>query len=170
MKVLVAGFLMAMGGASAAAAADDAFLGKLVGDWTGRGTMKTSVDAAPERVYCKIGNTLTENGTMLAQKGRCSLASTSGSVSGSIAATGAGSYKGSLDSLASKGPATLSGRGTPTRLDLDAAFVDTLTGQPAQSVTTIELLPAGGYRLSTTRVDLKTGATYTSSEIVFSAK
>lgn len=170
MRVLVAGLLMLLGGASAAMAADDVFLGKLVGDWVGRGSMKTSADAAPERVYCKIGNTLTDGGATLAQKGRCSLASTSGSVSGSIAATGAGSYKGSLDSLASKGPAALSGKGTSTRLDLDAAFVDTLTGQPAQSVTTIELLPAGGYRLSTTRVDPKTGATYTSSEIVFSAR
>jgi hypothetical protein len=169
MKMLVASVLLGLAG-TAPAVADDALLASLVGDWIGRGTMKTSAEAAPERVYCKIGNTLTEGGATLAQTGRCSLASTSGSVNGSITADGAGDYRGMLDSLASKGPATLQGKGAANRLDLDATFVDALTNQPARSVTTIELLSKGGYRLSTTRTDPKTGTPYTSSEIIFSAK
>ena len=169
MRAVVAGLLMGLA-ASSALAADDGFLSKLVGDWIGRGTMKTSPEAAPERVYCRIGNTLTNGGATLTQKGRCSLASTSGSVNGSITALTAGAYSGTLDSLVSKGPASLEGKGTPNRLDLDATFIDALTGQPAESVTTIELLSKGGYRLSTTRVDPKTGGTYTGSEIVFSLK
>jgi CubicO group peptidase (beta-lactamase class C family) len=169
MKMLVASVLLGLVGA-VPAVADDAFLTSLVGDWIGRGTMKTSAEAAPERVYCKIGNTLIEGGATLAQKGRCSLASTSGSVNGSITADGAGDYRGTLDSLASNGPAILQGKGTTGRLDLDATFVDALTNQPAESVTTIELLSKGGYRLSTVRVDPRTGSTYTSSEISFSAK
>jgi hypothetical protein len=169
MRVLVAGVLLGLALAGSAAA-DDAFLSKLVGDWIGRGTMKTSPEAAPERIYCKIENTLTEVGATLAQKGRCSLTSTSGSVNGSISADGAGVYRGTLDSLASKGPATLQGKATTSRLDLDATFIDALTGQSAESVTMIELLSKGGYRLSTTRTDPKTGTTYTSSEIIFSAK
>jgi hypothetical protein len=169
MRAIVAGLLIGLA-APSALAADDGFLSKLVGDWIGRGTMKTSPEAAPERVYCKIGNTLTDGGATLAQKGRCSLASTSGSINGSITAVNAVAYRGTLDSLASKGPASLEGKGTPNRLDLEATFIDALTGQPAESVTTIELLSKGGYRLSTTRVDPKTGSTYTSSEIVFSLK
>ena len=170
MKAVIAGLLVGLAGASAAAAADDALLARLVGGWTGRGTMKTSAEAAPERVYCKITNTLSDGGSTLQQKGRCSLASTSGGVDGTITALGSGLYGGTLDSLASKGPATLAGLGNAARLDLNAAFIDSLTGQPAKSITTIELLPAGGYRLSGTRVNPKNGASYTSSDIVFSAK
>ena len=169
MKVFVASVLLGLAGV-VPAVADDAFLSQLVGDWIGRGTMKTSPEAAPERVYCKIANVLTDNGATLAQRGRCSLASTSGSINGSITAVDGRLYRGTLDSLVSKGPATLQGKGSTSRLDLDATFVDALTNQPAESVTTIELLSKGGYRLSTTRVDPKTGAAYTSSGIVFSAK
>lgn len=168
MRVVI-GVLIGLAGV-APAAADDAFLGRLIGDWIGRGTMKTSPEAAPERVYCKIGNTLADGGVTLVQKGRCSLASTSGSVNGSIKAVDSGAYRGILESLASKGPATLEGKGAEDRLVLNATFVDALTGQPAESVTTIELLSKGGYRLSTTRIDPKTGTTYTGSEIIFSAK
>jgi hypothetical protein len=161
--------LILSGLGSAPTLAADAFLGKLVGEWTGRGTMKLSAGAAPERVYCKISNTLAADGNTLEQKGRCSLASNSGSVDGTITAAGGG-YKGSLDSLASKGPATLAGTGGATRLELEASFVDVLTNEPAQSTTTIALSANGGYRITTSRADPKTGATFTSSEIVFTAR
>jgi hypothetical protein len=154
--------------APAAALADDALLAKLVGDWTGRGTIKLKPDSAPERVFCKVTNTLLEDGRTLDQKGRCSLASSSGRIDGEIKAAGGGRYSGTLASLASRGPATLAGTGTASRLDLDASFVDALTGQPDTSVTTIELV-SGGYRLTTVRKNPATGASYPSSTITFTA-
>jgi hypothetical protein len=166
MRAILAAVLIAL--APASAMADDVLLTKLVGEWTGRGTMKIKPDAEPERVYCKITNTLSADGKTLDQKGRCSLASSSGRVDGEISAAGGGKYAGTLASLASRGAATLAGSGNASRLDLDASFVDTLTGEPDTSVNTIEVLP-GGYRLSTVRKDPKTGAKYTSSTIVFSA-
>ena len=166
MKAIVTALLLALAGTSFAAA-DDALLSRLVGEWTGRGTMKLRPDAAPERVFCKIANTL--SGNALQQRGRCSLASNSGPIDGEITAEGSGRYAGSLASLASKGPATLTGTGTANRLDMNAKFIDAITREPATSTTTIELL-SNGYRLSTVRADPKTGANYKSSEIVFSAK
>src|SRR5438128_293507 len=158
MKTIVAALLMTLT-APAAALADDALLTKLVGEWTGRGTMKVTPDSEPERVFCKITNTLATDGVTLEQKGRCSLSSTSGRIDGSITAKGAGHYAGSLNSLASKGPATLDGRGTASRLELEADFVDTLTGAPSKSVNTIDVLPQG-YRLSTSRTNPKDGKSY----------
>jgi hypothetical protein len=164
MKTILAAALIAL--TPAAALADDALLGKLVGEWTGRGQMKLKPDSEAERVYCKITNTISDDGKTLTQKGRCSLASTSGRVYGEITAEGAGKYSGSLASLASRGPATLTGSGNASRVELDAAFVDSLSGQPETSVNTIEVT-SGGYRLTTVRKDPKTGTGYTSSTITF---
>jgi hypothetical protein len=164
MKAFLAAAMIAM--TPAAALADDALLTKLVGQWVGRGTMKLKPDSEAERVYCKITNTLSDDGKTLAQKGRCSLTSSSGRVDGEITAAGGGKYAGTLASLASRGPASLAGTGNATHVELTASFVDTFTGQPDTSVNTIEILP-GGYRLTTARKDPKTGADYTSSTINF---
>lgn len=166
MRAIFAATLIAL--TPAAALADDALLTKLVGGWTGRGTIKLKPDTEPERVFCKVTNTLLEDGKTLDQKGRCSLASSSGRIDGEIRADGGGKYSGTLASLASRGPAALVGTGNASRLDLDASFIDTFTHEPDTSITTIEVLP-GGYRLSTVRKDPKTGAGYTSSTITFSA-
>jgi len=167
MKAPAAALLIGLAGTTVAAAADDAFLVRLVGEWTGRGTMRTSPAADPERVYCKIANTLTEDGRALQQKGRCSLASNSGPIDGTIAAMGSNLYGGSLNSLASKGPATIAGSANGNRLELNAEFVDTFSGKPARSVIAIELM-ASGYRLTSTRVDPGSGSSWKASEIVFS--
>ena len=166
MRAIFAAALIAL--TPAAALGDDALLTKLVGEWTGRGTIKLKPDSAPERVFCKVTNTLLDDGKTLDQKGRCSVASSSGRIDGEIKAGGGGKYSGTLASLASRGPASLVGTGNASRLDLNASFVDTFTGQPDTSITTIEVLP-GGYRLSTVRKDPKTGASYASSTITFSA-
>ncbi len=166
MRAIFAAALIAL--MPVAALADDALLTKLVGEWTGRGTVQLKPGIQPERVYCKVTNTLLEDGVTLDQKGRCSLTSSTGRIDGEIKAGAGNKYSGTLASLASRGPATLEGTGNASRLDLDASFVDTFTGQPDTSVTTIEVLP-GGYRLSTVRKAPKTGASYTSSAITFSA-
>jgi hypothetical protein len=153
----------------AAQAADDPFLSRLVGDWIGRGLMRTGPTADPERVYCKITNRLSEDGGSLQQKGRCSLASNSGPIDGTIAAVGSGLYGGALNSLASKGPATIAGSGNGSRLELNADFIDTFDGKPARSIIVLELT-AEGYRLTSTRADPGGVEPWQASEIVFTAK
>lgn len=152
--------------ATGVAAADDAFLSRLVGDWTGRGAMRITPTAQMERVYCKISNTLGDGGTTLTQKGRCSLASNSGPIDGTISALGSNLYGGALNSLASKGPATIAGSATANRLELNADYVDSFDGKPTRSVITIDIA-SDGYRLISTRIDPATGEPYTASEIAF---
>ena len=166
MRAILAAVLMLL--TPAAALAGDSLPAKLVGEWTGRGTVVVKPGSAPERVFCKVTNTLLEDGNTLDQKGRCSLASSSGRIDGEIKAGPGNKYSGALASLASRGPASLVGTGNAARLDLNASFVDVFTGEPDTSVTTIEVLP-GGYRLSTVRKDPKTGASYASSTIAFTA-
>ena len=149
------------------ALADDAFLSKLVGEWTGRGSMRTSPQAEPERVYCKVANALSADGNTLEQAGRCSLASNSGPIDGRISAMGSDLYGGTLNSLASRGPTTIAGSATGNRLELNAEFVDAFDGKPARAVIVLEV-GSGGYRLISTRTDPDTGTVYTANEIVFS--
>ena len=166
MKTIALGLILTLAGATAAPAADDAFLSRLVGDWTGRGSMRTSADAEPERVYCKVRNALADGGQALEQSGRCSLASNTGAIDGTIAAMGSGLYGGTLESLASRGPAQIAGSLSGDRLELNADFIDTLGGEQARSIIVIDLV-GDGYRLTSTRIDDDTGARYTASEIVF---
>ena len=160
-----------------AALAADPFLSQLVGDWIGRGAMKQSPDAEQERLYCKISNTMSPDGMSLLQKGRCSLASNSGTIDGSITALGDKAYSGSLASLASRAPAKLKGALVETTVDkkkrqqlvLNAEYLDKMSGQPVKSVNTIELVD-GGYSLTATKIDPRDGSTYASSLIIFTAK
>ena len=162
---------------SNAALAADPFLSQLVGDWIGRGAMKQGPDSEQERLYCKISNTLSADGMSLVQKGRCSLASNSGTIDGTITALGDKAYSGSLASLASRAPAALKGTLVETIVDkkkheelvLNAEYIDKVSGKPVKSVNTIQLVE-GGYSLTATRVDPRDGSTYTSSQIIFTAK
>lgn len=151
---------------AAPATAHDALLARLVGDWTGRGTMKLSPTAEPERVFCKVTNTLSDSGNTLSQKGRCSLASNSGPISGSIASVGSNLYSGTLSSLASKGAASLAGSGLPNRIELNADYIDATDGARARALITLQL-SGGNYTLSSTRLNTD-GTRYLASEIVFS--
>ena len=187
--LLVAGTL---GGAAPASAADDPFLSQLVGNWIGRGAMIQNADAKPERVYCKITNTLADNGASLLQEGRCSLASNSGPIKGKISFAGDGAYAGTLENPAAKGPVRLNGTlATMTKdpegrivpaekttkpeekieaLQMDTVYVDRLSDSEVRSVNTIAVQPTGGYTLLATRVNPATGETYTSSRIDFTAE
>ncbi len=163
-RVLSAALLAAVAFAVPAHAGDDPILSRLAGSWTGHGTYKQSASAAEERVFCKITNTLIDNGTTLKQRGRCAVSSSSGAIDGQITATGGGRYSGTLSSLATDGPAKLSGSGSGGRLTLTMSFVDGTTHEPAQSTTTMSL-QGNGYRLHTTRRD--GGTTWTPTDITF---
>ena len=52
--------------------------------------VRMSPASAPERIYCKVANRLVDGGSALEQKGRCAVASTSGSLKGKSAARGEG--------------------------------------------------------------------------------
>lgn len=147
-----------------AAAADD-LLSSLVGSWIGRGTFMSSATAAPEPVYCKITNSLDSAGTTLQQRGRCAVSTTSSNIKGAIKANGGGRYDGSMESLSSTGPASISGTGGSGKLQLVADFVDRKTKKPAKSA--LSLVVAGGkYRLVSENVG-PDGKKHTASDIVF---
>ena len=172
-----AGATLILLAAAIPAQAADAFLSQLVGNWIGRGAMKQGPDAEQERLYCKISNTMSADGLSLLQKGRCSLASNSGTIDGSITALGDNAYSGSLASLASRAPAKLNGTLFEIKVDkvkheqlvLNAEYVDKLSGEKVKSVNTIQLVD-GGYSLTATKIDPRDGSTYTSSQIIFTAK
>lgn len=167
--IVAAAALAALVWTGTAVAAEDPFLSQMVGTWIGRGTSKANAAATPERVYCKVSNTLSPGGSSLIQKGRCSLASNSGAIKGTITALGNNAYAGEMASLASRGPATLSGALQGDRLVLSAKFADKLSGDPVEATNTLALT-SNGYQLTATRPDPKTGATFTSSDILFTAK
>ena len=164
MRALSAALLATIAFTPPALAADDPILSKLAGQWTGRGSYKESASAAQERIFCKVTNTLVQNCAALQQKGRCSVASNSGAIDGLITATGGGRYTGTLSSMATDGPANLSGSGSGGRLTLNMSFVDGVTHQPATSTTTMTL-SGNGYHLLSTRSD--GGKSWTPTDITF---
>jgi hypothetical protein len=168
MRLLAIAFAALASLATAAEASEDPFLSKLVGTWIGRGTVLQKMDAKPERVYCKITNTLSDDGNTLVQKGRCSLASNSGRVDGTIVALGGDAYGGELSSLVSRGPAALKGTLAGARLVLTVNYDDKLSGDPVEATNTLAV-NGKGYTLTSTRNDVN-GKPFTSSEIVFTAE
>jgi hypothetical protein len=166
MRILLAFSLLLLG---APAMADDALLARLAGDWVGNGTFRMSADAEAERIYCKIANTLIDDGNTLQQKGRCAVASNTGAIDGTIEALGGNRYGGSLDSLASVGPATISGQGGSDRLVIEADYIDSRGNEPVKSRTTLTVR-ADGYSLVSEQTDPADGSSYISTEIVFTAQ
>ncbi len=157
--------LLAMIAFTLPALADDPILSRLAGSWTGRGTYQKSASAAGERVFCKITNTLVQNGTALQQSGRCSISSGSTAIAGTIKSNGGGRYSGSLSSMASDGPASFTGSGSGGRLTLSMTFMDPNTHVQAKSVTTMTLT-GGGYRLLGRRSE--GGHSWTPTDVTFS--
>jgi hypothetical protein len=154
-----------MAGLIPAFADDDPLLARFVGDWTGRGTYRAGASSDPEQIYCKITNRLADNGAVLEQKGRCAIPSESGLVKGRISAEGAGRYDGSLQSISTKGPATLAGVGSNGTLTFTADFIDRLTNRPGKSTLRF-VAGTDNYRLTSSEVGAK-NAPYLSTDIVF---
>jgi hypothetical protein len=165
LTALAAAAILAFGALPAVAA--DAVLAKFAGNWIGRGKYWSSPGAKPELVYCKISNSLVKNGSALEQKGRCAVASNSGPVKGLISATGDGTYKGSLESISTAGPAKLAGRGAVARIDLKADFIDRLSRQPTQAIITL-IAGDGKYRLVSNPLGPDGTPQFVTTDIVFS--
>lgn len=127
--------------------ADDPLLSRLEGKWIGQGMVQSGPSAKPERIYCKIANTLVDGGSTLEQKGRCAVASNSGRITGKIAAKGGGQYEGSLDSPQTRGPAVLAGHAVNDKIVLSARFVDRLSKKPGTSTISLFVGDGSGYRL-----------------------
>jgi hypothetical protein len=155
--------------ATTAMAGDDPLLARFVGEWTGKGKVRLSDGAEPERIFCRITNTLVNDGTAMEQKGRCAVASLTGAISGLITATGGNSYEGTLDSLASRGAATVTGVSRGGALVLTAEFIDAQTGAPAISTTVLTPRKEGGYHMTSARAR-PDSSSYNESEIVFAAR
>jgi hypothetical protein len=149
-----------------AASADDPLLASMVGEWIGRGKTKISANSNEELVYCKIANRLTDGGATLEQKGRCAIASNSGSIRGTLKAQGNGKYAGSLQSVSSDGPAKVSGTGKGGKLVLTASFTDRRTKRQGQSKITV-VTGDGKYRLVSEVLDQNGKPQYVTSDIVF---
>ena len=156
--------------ATPVAAADDPLLAQFVGEWIGNGQIRLAPDAELERIFCRITNTLVEDGTALEQKGRCGIATNTGKVDGLITAIGQNRYQGTLESLASRGAASLTGVGENGKLVLTSEFVDSQTGESAVSTTTLTVRKGGGYQLTSERIDPDDGASYAESIIIFLAR
>lgn len=137
----------------------------MAGDWIGRGTFKSSPTAEPELVYCKVTNTLVQSGAALQQKGRCAVATNSGRVTGKFEAKGDGVYLGSLESLSTKGPATLTGKASDNQITFNAQFVDNRTKKSGEA--SIQLaIGDSQYRVVSTTLGQK--ADFVASDIKFS--
>lgn len=142
--VVAAGFLALAPAPSSAAG--DPILSQLAGNWVGRGMVKQSANGEAEQVYCKIANKLVNNGAALEQKGRCAIATNSGSIKGTISAGSGGNYSGTLDTFTTKGPAKIAGKAASNTINFSAEFVDRKTNQPTRAM--IKLVVADGkYRL-----------------------
>lgn len=153
--------------AGAQPAAADALLEGLTGEWIGKGTGVQSTGSPSEKVYCRITNTLAEEGAVLAQEGRCAFGNDTGRLSGEIRALGGGRYDGTMTSPVMRGAAAIAGTGGDKQLDLEATYQDSKTGHPVRSVITLTVLADGQYRMVTEATDLATGALAQSSNLLF---
>lgn len=152
VKTLAPVLLLALLLPTAAAAEEDAMLARFAGEWTGNGKIRLTREAEPERILCRLTNTLVEDGRALRQSGRCGIASNTGTLDGIIRGADDGSYAGTLESLASRGPSSLTGVREGDRVVMTGEFIDVQTGEPAVSVTVFE--PTGdGYTLTSERRD-----------------
>ena len=139
---------------------------RLAGDWIGRGTFKSSPSAEPELVYCRITNSLSGGGAIISQKGRCAVATNSGRVNGEITSDGSGGYSGSLESISTRGPATITGTASGDQITFNAEFIDRRTKKPGTA--TIRMVVGDGrYRLVSSGLDSKNNKDFVASDITF---
>ncbi len=148
--------------ATAASAGDDPFLKRLEGDWVGRGMVRASATATPERLFCRLANALIDDGSGLNQTGRCALPDKSAPVHVELRAVGPGRYVGTADGIAGRPPAALAGTANARGMVLTA----TVPSGDSATVTTSDF-SGSSFHLVAERVDPDTGATYTLGDVVF---
>ena len=162
MRRLVIGMVLLCAAATAAAAADDGILKRMVGEWVGRGTVRLKADEEPQRLFCKITNTLDGSGQSLHQNGRCALPDLSVAVEAVIEAVGGRRYRGSAGRHGSPPAATFSGTARSDQLVLTTET----EGDEKPATATLDVAD-DGFRIRAVAVDPKTNAAYTVSDIVF---
>jgi hypothetical protein len=158
---LVGALLAATLLAPTAQAAEDPLLKKLVGTWIGRGTFRWDSTSEPERLYCKLTATLTNDGAGMKQTGRCAIATDSRAVEIEIVAEGGGVYHGTAKGMGGGRSASVTAVVKDNQIVLTTEVPE---GPPP--VTTIELFD-GGYHIQAERVDPKTGVKYVPAEATF---
>lgn len=158
---------MLLAGAGAPPATATGIFAGLAGEWTGRGTGRLGPDEPAEKVYCRIVNTASADGTVLQQSGRCAVGNTTGAVEGRIEARGGGRYTGTLASPAMRSPAAIAGTGTARRLDLSTRYEDSRTGRTVAATIVFRLVREGEYRMTTVASDPDTGRSYEAGDVVF---
>lgn len=136
----------------------------MAGEWIGRGTAKLGPDRNPERIYCRVVNTLEAGGASLLQEGRCAVGNDTARISGRIDAAGGG-YRGTLRTPEMESTAVVQGAGGASGLDLLASYVDAQSGEAVQSSIQIRLSDAAyTFRASATRGN---SPAYEASNITF---
>ena len=122
---LVAAGLMTM------PAAADPLLAAGDGAWTGDGSIRTSLDGAPEPVRCRITNSFDAAARQLSLSGRCAVPGQSWNVEGSVTADAAGrTYDGQWRDPRGGGLAAITGRRAGAQIVFDLAGDDPQTGEP----------------------------------------
>ena len=145
---------------------DDPLLSRLAGEWIGNGLVKLGPKAAAERIYCRIVATLVD-GNSIEQKGRCSIASNSRPLAGTIVAKGDHRYESVIDAPNIRA-AVFTGTGSGDNLTLSGDFVDTKTREQRKATVTMSLSDSG-YRVTTDNSG-EDGSSYVASDIIFKKK
>lgn len=149
--------------AGAAQAADPA-LERMQGEWIGRGMVRLGPERTPERIYCRVVNTLQPDGGTLIQEGRCAVGNDTARISGRIDASGGG-YRGTMRTPEMESVAEIQGSGGPSGLDLLASYVDARSKETVRSSIQIRLADAAyTFRASATRGQ---APAYQASDITF---
>lgn len=150
---------------SAVSAADDPVLKRLVGEWVGQGTFRWDSISEPERLYCKVTNTLGADG-VFHETGRCAVANDSAAVRVEIRPDKAGVYSGSASTgLGLRKPATFTGTGKANQILL-VTSAEADDGHPV--TITLDAI-SGGFRIRAERFDPTTGKKFLASDATFGA-
>ncbi len=164
MKRLMIGVALLCVASTAAMAADDAILKRMVGEWVGRGTVRLKADEEPQRLFCRVTNALDRGGQSLHQNGRCALPNLSVAIEAVIEAVGTRRYRGSAGRRGSPPVATFSGAAKNNQLVLTAETQD--DDEESTATATLDV-DDNGFRIRAVAVDPKTKATHTVSDVVF---
>lgn len=150
--------------ATNAAAQEGDFLTSLEGSWTGGGTVMVRTDSKPVKVSCSFDSNATA--TSLSLDGNCrGLVIVSRAVGADLKVNG-GAYSGTYTGSRS-GPAALKGSrkgnainmgirwGREINGDRDARLTVEKVGENGMRITTVDVDPASGDNVVTSRIDLK---------------
>jgi hypothetical protein len=142
--------------------ADEAeFLKSLDGSWSGKGTVKVRVNAAPMNVSCKFSSDTTDSSLSL--DGSCTGFMGFSRAIGAVLTTNGSTYSGSYVG-AGTGTAGLNGTRSGNAIKLDIHWAKKVNGDRNAKMT-IEKMGSNGMRLTTIDTDPKNGDSVVTSLI-----